>query len=78
MVEPIHRSVHQTLINALTILAQQGDEKASEALKDVWATDFEILDGETDEHVEMILEYSDGTYLVTEQGASFCPVQPPD
>jgi hypothetical protein len=75
MPEPIHRSVHQTLINALTILAQQGDEKAGAALKDIQATEFEILDHKTDEHVEMILEYTDGTYLVTEQGASFCPSQ---
>ena len=78
MAERIHRSVHQTLVNALTILAQQGDEKAGEALKDIWATDFEILEDETDEHVEMILEYAEGTYLVTEQGASFCPAQDRD
>jgi hypothetical protein len=75
MSEPIHRSVHQTLINALTILAQQGDEKAGAALNDIQTTEYEILDHETDEHVEMILEYADGTYLVTEQGASFCPSQ---
>jgi len=75
MSEPIHRSVHQTLINALTILAQQGDEKAEAALNDIQTTEFEILDHETDEHVEMILEYADGTYLVTQQGASFCPNQ---
>lgn len=78
MAERIHRSVHQTLINALTILAQQGDEQADVALRDIWATDFEILEDETDEHVEMILEYADGTYLVTEQGASFCPAQNSD
>lgn len=75
MAEPIHRSVHQTLMNALTILAQQGDTKAAEALQEMQETEYEIIDDDSDEHVEMILQYSAGTYLVTEQGASFCPAQ---
>jgi DNA-binding transcriptional regulator GbsR (MarR family) len=76
MSERIQRTVHQTLINALTILAKQGDDRAAEALQEIQETDYEIIENEPDEHVEMILKYADGTYLVTEQGASFFPSEP--
>jgi hypothetical protein len=73
MSQPIYRSVHYTLINALTILAKQGDENAKRALQEIDETEYEIIEDGPGEHVEMILEYSFGSYLVTQQGASFCP-----
>ncbi len=72
MPEPIYRSVHQTLTNLLTILSQQGDEDAIAALSDMQTTDYEIIDDKPGEHVEVLLEYSDKTYLVTEQGVTVC------
>lgn len=73
MAEPIYRSVHQTLTNLLTILSEQGDEEAIVALEDMRKTDYEIIEDKPGEHVEVLLEYSDKTYLVTQQGVSVCP-----
>jgi hypothetical protein len=75
MAQPIYRSVHYTLINALTILAKQGDKNAKRALQEIEVTEYEIIEDGPGEHVEMILEYSFGSYLITQQGASFCPAQ---
>ncbi|MFB2980084.1 hypothetical protein [Microseira sp. BLCC-F43] len=73
MSEPVSRSVHQTVHNLLTLLAQQGDPKAIEALKN--SNELDIVDdieGEDDD-VRIVVMQSDGEYLVTQHGTSFVP-----
>ena len=73
MAERISRSIHQTVLNVLTILAQQGDSKAIAALQraDEVAEEFEFVDDESEG--EMLIEQAEGTYLVTRHGATFLP-----
>ena len=73
MSERLSRSIHQTILNVLTILAQQGDSKAIAALQrvDEVAEDFEFVDD--DAEGEMLIEQDLGTYLVTRHGATFLP-----
>ena len=73
MAERISRSVHQTILNVLTVLAQQGDDKAIAALQrvDEVAEEFEFVDDESEG--EMLIEQAAGTYLVTRHGATFLP-----
>ena len=51
MSERVSRSIHQTILNVLTILAQQGDSKAIAALQrvDEVAEDFEFVDDDARE-----------------------------
>jgi hypothetical protein len=73
MSERVSRSIHQTIFNVLTILAQQGDSKAIAALQhiDEVAEEFEFVDD--DAEGEMLIEQDSGTYLVTRHGATFLP-----
>ena len=73
MAERISRSIHQTIFNVLTILAQQGDSKAIAALEriDEVAEEFEFVDD--DAEGEMLIEQDAGTYLVSRHGATFLP-----
>lgn len=68
MSETVSRTVH----NFLTLLAQQGDPKAIEALKN--CKDFEIVDDiDEKDAVQIVVMQSDGEYLVTQHGTSFVP-----
>ncbi|GET43031.1 hypothetical protein [Microseira wollei] len=68
MSETVSRTVH----NLLTLLAQQGDPKAIQALKN--CKDVEIVDDIDDEDaVQIVVMQSDGEYLVTHHGTSFVP-----
>lgn len=73
MSERMSRSIHQTILNMLTILAQQGDEKAIAALQqaDKVAEEFEFVDDEA--AGELLIQQQSGTYLVTQHGATFLP-----
>lgn len=71
MSERISRSVHQTVHNLLTLLAQQGDPKAIEALKN--SNEFDVVDDIEGEAAQIVVIQSDGDYLVTQHGASFVP-----
>ena len=68
MSETVSRTVH----NFLTLLAQQGDPKAIEALKN--CKGFEIVDDiDEKDAVQIVVMQSDGEYLVTQHGTSFVP-----
>lgn len=73
MSEPVPRSVHQTVHNLLTLLAQQGDPQAIEALKN--ANELDVVDDiqGDDDVVQIVVMQSDGEYLVTQHGSSFVP-----
>jgi hypothetical protein len=71
MSEPIPKSIHQTVHNLLTVLAQLGDPKAIEALKNT--NDLDIVEDSDDEESQILVMLSDGDYLITKNGASFIP-----
>jgi hypothetical protein len=71
MSKPVSKSVHQAVQNLLTILANQGDERAIAALQNT--DDIDVVDtGETAD-VQMIVGQPDGEFVITEYGASFLP-----
>lgn len=74
---PIPKSIHQTVRNMLSVLAQLGDQDAIAALKRAEADDTNVIDDETDDEPEsdlkVLIQKSDGTYLITEHGATFVP-----
>jgi hypothetical protein len=73
MSERISRSIHQTVLNMLEILAQQGDARAIAALEsaDEVAEYFEVVDD--DSSGKLLMAQDSGTYLVTQHGATFFP-----
>jgi rRNA-processing protein FCF1 len=72
--EPISKSVYQTVINMLTVLAKHGDVEALEALQraDEFVEEVEWVEDE-EEASEVIMETAEGNYLVTQHGVSFIP-----
>lgn len=75
--EPISRSTYQTVLNLLTVLAQQGDQAAIEALSQLDNLPVvEDEDNDADE-VQVIIDQSNGSYLITEHGASFVDMPKP-
>jgi hypothetical protein len=73
--EPVSKSVNQTVINLLTLLAQQGDPEAIKALERGNSSDgkSEPVDGTEAGSVKVILDTADADYLITEHGATAVP-----
>ncbi|MGP1371573.1 MAG: hypothetical protein ACTS3T_02000 [Almyronema sp.] len=65
----------KAMFNSLQILAERGDQKAIEALARSQELGLEPMD-DNDEaagDLKVVLEWSDGMHIVTDQGASFIP-----
>ncbi|MBD2054736.1 hypothetical protein H6F88_01620 [Oculatella sp. FACHB-28] len=75
MSEPISKSVNQTVINLLTLLAQQGDPEAIAALERDNSSDGELepADGAEAGAVKIMLDTADTDYLITEHGVTAAP-----
>ncbi|MBD2055635.1 hypothetical protein H6F88_06325 [Oculatella sp. FACHB-28] len=75
MSEPISKSVNQTVINLLTVLAQQGDPEAIAALERGNSSDGESepVEGAEASSVRIMLDTADTDYLITEHGATAVP-----
>ncbi|MBD1998052.1 hypothetical protein H6G00_15680 [Leptolyngbya sp. FACHB-541] len=72
MSEPVSKSVNQTVINLLTVLAQQGDPEAIAALER--SSSESELEGVDDANsVRIRLDTADADYLITEHGATEMP-----
>jgi hypothetical protein len=63
------------VLNLLTVLAQQGDQTAIEALRQL--DNVSVLEDEGDDEVQVIIDQSNGSYLITEHGASFVDMPKP-
>lgn len=75
MSEPISKSVNQTVINLLTVLAQQGDPEAIAALErsNDLSGDLEPVNEAEVGSVRIMLDTADTDYLITEHGATAVP-----
>lgn len=74
MSEPVSKSVNQTVINLLTVLAQQGDREAIKALeRSSYESEVERVDGAEAKTVRIMLDTADADYLITEHGATQTP-----
>ena len=75
MSEPVSKSVNQTVINLLTLLAQQGDPDAIAALEQDNSSDGESepVDGSEARTVRIMLDTADTNYLISEHGATAVP-----
>lgn len=72
MSEPVPKSIHQVVTNLLTVLAQQGDQRAIAALQNGEVSDV-YDDGEDSGDFKLVIQRTDGDYLITDQGATFIP-----
>ncbi|MBD2001436.1 hypothetical protein H6G00_33395 [Leptolyngbya sp. FACHB-541] len=75
MSEPISKSVNQTVINLLTLLAQQDDPETLAALERGNSSDGELesVHGAEASSVRIMLDTADTDYLITEHGATAVP-----
>lgn len=71
--KPVPKSIRRTVHNMLSVLAELGDQSAIDALKRAEADDVTVTDDEIEGDLKVLIQKSDGTYLITEHGATFVP-----